>query len=74
MAAQHDDPGMGEKVKGTVKEATGKLTGDEEKEREGEAQQKRAQKADEASRLEGEAEHKRTQEAGHKGEQVKRAD
>lgn len=48
------------------------MTGNEEKEREGEAQQKRAQKSDEASRLEGEAEHKRAQEAGYKGEQVKR--
>lgn len=74
MAAERDEPGMGEKIKGTAKEAVGKMTGDEEKEREGEAQQKRAQKADEASRLEDEADHKRAQEAGYKGEQVRRED
>ncbi len=35
-----DDPGMGEKLKGTAKEAAGKATGNEDLEREGEAQQK----------------------------------
>ena len=72
MAAQGDDPGMGEKIKGTVKEATGKMTGDEEKEREGEAQQKRAQASDEASRHDEEADRKRAEASGHKGEQVRR--
>ena len=62
---------MGDKLKGVGKEAMGKVTGNEDTEREGEAQQKKAQKADEAERLEEEAEHKRRQEAGHKGEETK---
>jgi uncharacterized protein YjbJ (UPF0337 family) len=70
--SDHDDPGMGEKLKGTAKEATGKMTGDENLEREGEAQQKKAQKADEAARLEEEAQQKRNQQKGHEGEQTKR--
>ena len=74
MAGQQDDPGMGEKIKGTVKEAAGKITGDDNTEREGEAQQKRAQKSDEAARHEEEADRKRAEQAGHKGEQVRRQD
>ena len=74
MATEHDDPGMGEKIKGTAKEAAGKATGNEDTEREGEAQQKRAQKSDEASRHEEEAEKKRAEQAGHKGEQVRQED
>lgn len=74
MATQRDEPGMGEKVKGTAKEAFGKVTGDEETEREGEAQQQRAQKSDEAARHEEEAERKRAEQAGHKGEQMRRED
>jgi uncharacterized protein YjbJ (UPF0337 family) len=74
MAAQRDEPGMGEKIKGTAKEAAGKLMGDEDTEREGEAQQKRAQKSDEAARHEEEAERKRAEQAGYKGEQVRRED
>ena len=74
MAERNDEPGMGEKIKGTVKEAAGMAFGDEDTEREGEAQQKRAQKSEEASRLEDEAEHKRAEEAGHKGEQVRHQD
>lgn len=74
MAGQGDEPGMGEKIKGTVKETAGKVTGNEDTEREGEAQQKRAQKSDEASRHEEEAERKRAEQAGHKGDQVRRED
>jgi|GEM_PF-6651092 len=74
MAPQGDDPGMGEKLKGTAKEAAGKVMGDEETEREGEAQQKRAQKAEEAERHEEEAERKRAEEAGHKGQQARHED
>ena len=74
MADQGDEPGMGEKIKGTVKEATGKATGNEDTEREGEAQQKRAQKSDEAARHEEEAEQKRAEQAGHKGDQMSRED
>ena len=72
--SDHDDPGMGEKLTGTAKEAAGKMTGNEDLEREGEAQQKKAQKADEAARLEEEAQHKRNQQKGHKGEQTKHQD
>lgn len=72
--SDRNQPGMGEKLKGTAKEAAGKVTGDEDLEREGEAQQKKAQKAEEAARLEEEAEHKRNQQKGHEGEQTKRQD
>jgi uncharacterized protein YjbJ (UPF0337 family) len=65
------DDNMGDKLKGVGKEAAGKLTGNEDKEREGEAQQKKAQKAEEAERLEQEAQQKRNQEAGHKGEETR---
>jgi uncharacterized protein YjbJ (UPF0337 family) len=65
------DSNMGDKIKGVGKEAMGKVTGDEDTEREGEAQQKKAQKAEEAERLEQEAATKRNQEAGHKGEETK---
>jgi uncharacterized protein YjbJ (UPF0337 family) len=65
---------MGDKLKGVAKETAGKVTGDDSKVREGEEEQKRAQKADEADRLEEQAEQKRAQEAGHKGEQMKHQD
>lgn len=65
-------PGLGEKLKGLSKETAGKTVGDEELEREGEAQQKKAQKADEADRLEEAAERKRAEQAGHKGEETRR--
>lgn len=65
---------MAEKAKGVAKETAGKVTGDEDREKEGEAQQKRAQNADEAERLEQEAAEKKAQSAGHKGEQMKRED
>ncbi len=65
---------MAEKAKGVAKEAIGKVTGDEDTVKEGEAQQKRAQNADEAERLEEEAREKKAQAAGHKGEQMKRED
>jgi uncharacterized protein YjbJ (UPF0337 family) len=69
---QMSDQNLGDKAKGVAKEAAGKMTGNENLEREGEAQQKKAQKAEEAERLEEEAAHKRRQEAGHKGEQTRR--
>lgn len=62
---------MGEKMKGMAKEAMGKMSGDDSKEREGEAQQKRGQKGNEAERLEDQAEQKRAEQAGHKGEQMR---
>lgn len=64
--------GMGEKLKGTAKEAAGKLTGDKNKVKEGEAQQKKSQKVEEAERAEAEAQHKKQQAAGHKAEERSR--
>ena len=74
MAAQRDEPGIGEKIKGTFKETAGKMTGNEDTEHEGAAQQKRAQKSDEAARHEEEADRKRAEQDGHKGDQVRRED
>lgn len=66
------DQNLGDKAKGVTKEAAGKMTGNEDLQREGEAQQKQAQKAEEAERLEEEAAHKRRQASGHKAEQTRR--
>lgn len=63
---------MGEKAAGMGKEALGKMTGDTDKEREGEHQQQKGQKADEADRLEDAAADKRQEEAGHAGEEARR--
>jgi uncharacterized protein YjbJ (UPF0337 family) len=68
------DENTGEKLKGIAKETFGKVTGDDDAVREGEAQQKKAQKSDEAERLEAEAQQKRNEQAGHKGEQTKHQD
>jgi uncharacterized protein YjbJ (UPF0337 family) len=72
--SEQDEQSIGEKLKGLGKEAAGKVTGDEDLEREGEAQQKKAQKEEEAERLEEQAEQKKRQAAGHEGEQTKRQD
>jgi uncharacterized protein YjbJ (UPF0337 family) len=66
-----DGDNVGEKIKGVGKGAVGKVTGDSDTVAAGEAQQKKAQKADEAERLEAEAQQKRNEEAGHKGEQTR---
>ncbi len=58
-----------ENLKGTAKEAIGKATGSDELAKEGEAQQKKAQKSEEAERLEQEAAEKKVEAAGHAGEQ-----
>lgn len=63
-----------EDLKGTAKELAGKLVGDDDTVKEGQAQQERAEKAEEAKRLEAEAQQKRQEAAGHKGEQVRRED
>jgi uncharacterized protein YjbJ (UPF0337 family) len=63
-----------ENLKGTAKEVAGEAVGDEDLERAGEAQQKKAQKQEEAERLEEEAERKEQQAAGYAGEQAKRED
>jgi uncharacterized protein YjbJ (UPF0337 family) len=65
------DESTGEKLKGVAKETFGDATGNEDVKREGEAQQKKAQKSSEADRLEDEASRKRQEEAGHEGQQRK---
>jgi uncharacterized protein YjbJ (UPF0337 family) len=67
-----EDQGMGEKVKGVAKEAAGKVSGDPDKEREGEAQQKKAQKTEEAERTQAEAEQKHREAVGHEAEEKRR--
>jgi uncharacterized protein YjbJ (UPF0337 family) len=67
-----DEAGTGEKAKGVAKEAAGKLTGDQDKERAGEAQQKKAQKAEEADRAQAEAKQREREAAGHKAEETRR--
>jgi uncharacterized protein YjbJ (UPF0337 family) len=59
------DDGIGEKLKGVAKEATGRAVGDHDLQREGEAQQKKAHDAAEANRLEEEAAAKRAEAADH---------
>lgn len=60
-----------ENVKGTAKELAGKVIGDDDKVREGQAQQERADAAEDAEQLEREAQKRKQQAAGKKGEQVK---
>jgi uncharacterized protein YjbJ (UPF0337 family) len=66
------DEKIGEKIKGVAKEAFGKATDDDQRQKEGEAQQAKAQKQDEAEQAELEAQKKRQEAAGKKGEQVRR--
>ena len=63
-----------DELKGTAKEMIGKLLGDDDRVREGQAQQERADAAQDAERLEQQAAQKRQEAAGHKGEQVRRAE
>ncbi|HSK22834.1 MAG TPA: hypothetical protein VK906_06645 [Egicoccus sp.] len=63
---------LGDKVKGVAKETAGRAVGDDNLEREGEAQQKSAQKQNEAERLEQEAAEKRADAADAKAEQIRR--
>lgn len=58
-----------EKVKGVAKEVAGKTTGQDDVEKAGEAQQKKAQKSEEAERLEEKAEQKQQQAQGYEGQQ-----
>jgi uncharacterized protein YjbJ (UPF0337 family) len=63
------EDGLGEKMKGVAKEAAGRTIGDEDLQREGEAQQKKAQDAAEAERLEDQAAAKRAEAADQEVEQ-----
>lgn len=69
MAKNDDTEKTLEKLKGTAKEAVGKLTGQGSAVKEGEQQQKKAQKEEEAERLESEAQRRRSQAAGHKSQE-----
>lgn len=61
-----------EKMKGVAKETAGEMTGKDDLERAGEAQQKKAQESEEAERLEEEAEQKKKKAEGYEGEQKSR--
>ncbi|MBY5162739.1 CsbD family protein [Salsipaludibacter albus] len=57
----------GENIAGTAKEAVGEAVGNDDLEREGEQQQKKAEKAEAAEDLQEAADAKKQQAAGHAG-------
>jgi uncharacterized protein YjbJ (UPF0337 family) len=59
MGHKDSDQSFGEEVKGSVKKMAGQLTGDESKEREGEAQRQKADAARDVEAKEAEAEDAR---------------
>ena len=61
--------GVAEEVKGRVKDAVGTLTGNEELEREGEAQQRKADAQRDVAKKEAQAEASRAEAAAHEAEQ-----
>ena len=61
--------GVVEDVKGKAKEAAGVVTGEEDLEREGEAQQDKAAAQREVAEKEAEAERARAESEGHEAEQ-----
>ncbi len=61
--------GATEGIKGKAKEAAGVMTGDTELEREGEAQQDKAESERDVAAKEAEAEKARAEAAGHEAEQ-----
>ena len=69
-----DNDNTFEKIKGTAKEAAGKLAGKDDTVAEGEQQQKKAQKDEEAKRLEDEAQRRRAESAGHKAQERRESD
>lgn len=58
-----------EKIKGAAKEVAGQVTGDNDLEREGQAQQDKVRDTEEAEAKEAEAAQARKQAQGHAGEQ-----
>lgn len=56
-----------EKLKGSIKESAGDLTGKDDLQQEGEQQQKKARKTEEAAEKQREAEKKAQEAAGHAG-------
>ncbi len=61
-----------DKLKGTAKEAAGQVTGNEDLEKEGQAQQNKARKSEEAEAKEAEAAAARKKAQGHQGEEQSR--
>lgn len=61
-----------DKLKGSAKETAGQVTGDEDLEKEGQAQQDKARKNEEAEAKEAEAAAARKQAQGHEGQEKSR--
>jgi uncharacterized protein YjbJ (UPF0337 family) len=61
-----------EKIKGSAKEVAGQVLGDEDMEKEGQAQQDKARQAEEAEAKKAEAAAAEKKAEGHKGEQKSR--
>jgi uncharacterized protein YjbJ (UPF0337 family) len=59
MGHKDSDKGFGEELKGSAKKMAGQLTGDESKEREGEAQRQKADAARDVEAKQAEAEEAR---------------
>lgn len=72
--ADNDSDKIIENVKGSAKEIAGKVAGDENLEKEGQAQQEKARETEEAEAKEAEAAKLRKKAQGHKGEQKARED
>jgi uncharacterized protein YjbJ (UPF0337 family) len=61
--------GIGEEIKGSAKKVIGSVTGDERMEREGQAQQDKADAHRDAAKAEAEAEKERAEAKMHEAEQ-----
>lgn len=77
MASRNSGPeagakGVVEDVKGKAKEAAGSVTGNEELEREGEAQQRKAEADRDVARAEADAERARAESEAHEASQRSR--
>lgn len=67
--AEGDTRGLGEELKGSAKKAAGQLTGDDDMEREGEAQREKSDKVREAEEAEATAQEKRDEALRKEGQQ-----
>lgn len=66
---QADSKGVGEELKGSAKKAAGQVTGNEDLEREGEAQREKSDKEREAEQAEAKAQEARDDALRKEGEQ-----
>lgn len=64
-----DSKGVGEELKGSAKKAVGQLTGNQDMEREGEAQRDKSDKEREAEQAEAKAQEKRDEALRKEGQQ-----